>query len=128
MPVTSDRPRRGWLRRLHDRLVIWPMRPAPEPPPKPPSGGPIETVVPGRVYLVKDGERPPLPSSLGVSLDALPPAEGAPIIGYMSRNGFKHIRDIEGWSSLVCRDPGDLVSKYGLVEVEIRFRRIVGGA
>lgn len=55
---------------------------------------------------------------------AAPPAQNEPIIGYMSETAFRLLRDTEGWWGPVYRDRAEL-TRGGVVEVEVRFRRIV---
>lgn len=95
------------LRWIHDRLVIWPMRPVPELPPKPPSGGPVEA------------------HKIAPSLDNLHPAFAEPVIGYMSQTGYELLHVREHWWTAFCRDRADLSPRAGVVEVEVRLRRVL---
>lgn len=100
-------------RRLQNGGSIFPRFEVNAPMPKPPRGGPIETPA------------PPLALTIAPSLDSLHPAFEEPLIGYISKTGYRLFREEPDWHTALYRDQGELNAKGGVVEAEIRVRRVI---
>jgi hypothetical protein len=87
-------------------------------PTEPPTGG--SSASPAPWHPMHNSVR-----QLAPSLDDLHPAFAEPVIGYLSMTGYKLIRDVNDWSTTLCRDQRDINPKAGVVEVEIRVLRVI---
>jgi hypothetical protein len=68
----------------------------------------------------------PLPAcTIAPSLDDLHPAFSEPVTGYMSRTGYELLHVRSGWWTKFCLDRGELNPRGGVVEVEVRLRRVI---
>lgn len=78
-----------------------------------------------RPEIVQEPVRAPDMATIAPSLDSLHPAFAEPVIGYMSQTGYEllHVRD--HWWTAFCRDRADLSPRGGVVEVEVRLRRVI---
>jgi hypothetical protein len=72
-------------------------------------------------------QKPVLPPACAAasSLDDLHPAFSQPVTGYMSRTGYELLHVRSGWWTKFCLDRTELNPRGGVVEVEVRLRRVI---
>jgi hypothetical protein len=97
------------LPRPRDGASIFPRFELDAPIPKPPRGKPLEV------------------RTIAPSLDDLHPAFSEPVTGYMSRTGYELLHVRSGWWTKFCLDRGEINPRGGVVEVEVRLRRVIEG-
>jgi hypothetical protein len=79
----------------------------------------------GSIFPRFDVDVPMPVQTIAPSLDDLHPAFSEPVTGYMSRTGYELLYVRENWWTAFCLDRTELNPRGGVVEVEVRLRRVV---
>jgi hypothetical protein len=102
------------------RLFVFPPLSRQEAPAHPPSGGTSATKAAYR--------QEPAPRTLRTiahNFDAVTDSLEQPLIGYLSKTGYRILTEHPDWNTMLYRDSADLNPKGGIVEVEIRVLRVI---